>query len=57
VRRLHHEYNVLVLPGSYLGREVRGENPGRNHIRVALVAPLAECVEAANRMTELARKL
>jgi N-succinyldiaminopimelate aminotransferase len=57
VRRLHHEYNVLVLPGSYLGREVRGENPGRNRIRVALVAPLAECVEAAKRMTELARKL
>jgi N-succinyldiaminopimelate aminotransferase len=57
VRRLHHEYNVLVLPGSYLGREVRGENPGRNHIRVALVAPLAECVEAAKRMTEFARKL
>ena len=57
VRRLHHEYNVLVLPGSYLGREVRGENPGRNRIRVALVAPLAECVEAAKRMMEFARKL
>jgi N-succinyldiaminopimelate aminotransferase len=57
VRRLHHEYNVLVLPGSYLGREVRGENPGRNRIRVALVAPLAECVEAAKRMVEFARKL
>jgi N-succinyldiaminopimelate aminotransferase len=57
VRRLHHEYNVLVLPGSYLGREVRGENPGRNRIRVALVAPLAECVDAAKRMTEFARKL
>jgi len=57
VRRLHHEYNVLVLPGSYLGREVRGENPGRNRIRVALVAPLAECVEAAKRLTEFARKL
>jgi len=57
VRRLHHEYNVLVLPGSYLGREVRGENPGRNRIRVALVAPLAQCVEAARRMTEFAAKL
>ena len=57
VRRLHHEYNVLVLPGSYLGREVRGENPGRNRIRVALVAPLAECVEAAKRMMEFAAKL
>jgi N-succinyldiaminopimelate aminotransferase len=57
VRRLHHEYNVLVLPGSYLGREVRGENPGRNHVRVALVAPLAECVEAAKRIAKLAREL
>ena len=57
VRRLHHEYNVLVLPGSYLGREVRGVNPGRNHVRVALVAPLAQCVEAAQRMKEFAAKL
>lgn len=57
VRRLHHEYNVLVLPGSYLGREVYGVNPGKNHIRVALVAPLAECVEAAKRMMEFAAKL
>jgi len=57
VRRLHHEYNVLVLPGSYLGREVRGENPGRNRIRVALVAPLGACVEAANRMSQFAAKL
>ncbi|HEU4442793.1 MAG TPA: succinyldiaminopimelate transaminase [Burkholderiales bacterium] len=57
VRRLHHEYNVLVLPGSYLGREVQGDNPGKNHIRVALVAPLAECVEAAKRITEFARNL
>jgi N-succinyldiaminopimelate aminotransferase len=57
VRRLHHEYNVLVLPGSYLGREVRGENPGRNHVRIALVAPLAECVEAARRIAKFARDL
>jgi N-succinyldiaminopimelate aminotransferase len=57
VRRLQHEYNVLVLPGSYLGREVRGKNPGSNRIRVALVAPLAECIEAANRMSQFAAKL
>jgi N-succinyldiaminopimelate aminotransferase len=57
VRRLHHEYNVLVLPGSYLGREVHGENPGRNHVRVALVAPLGECVEAVGRMMRFAAKL
>lgn len=57
VRRLHHEYNVLVLPGSFLAREARGENPGRNHVRVALVSPLDECVEAIGRMMEFARKL
>ena len=57
VRRLHHEYNVLVLPGSYLGREVDGKNPGSNHVRIALVAPLQECVEAIERIMQLARKL
>jgi N-succinyldiaminopimelate aminotransferase len=57
VRRLHDEYNVLVLPGSFLGREVNGTNPGANHVRIALVAPLRECVEAAERIVKLARKL
>jgi len=56
-RRLHGEYNVLVLPGSYLARESGGENPGKNRVRVALVAPLGECVEAANRMMRFARSL
>ena len=51
-RRLHAEYNVLVLPGSYLGREAGGVNPGRNRVRIALVAPLAECVEAARRIAK-----
>jgi N-succinyldiaminopimelate aminotransferase len=57
VRRLHHEYNVLVLPGSYLGREVNGKNPGTKHVRIALVAPLDECLEAARRIRELSQKL
>jgi N-succinyldiaminopimelate aminotransferase len=56
-RRLHEQYNVLVLPGSFLAREAGGANPGRNHVRVALVAPLAECVEAAQRMMQLAGSL
>ena len=56
-RRLHHEYNVLVLPGSYLAREAGGENPGRNYVRVALVAPLEECVEAAERIVRFAQGL
>jgi len=57
VRRLHHEYNVLVLPGSFLGREVNGKNPGTRHVRIALVAPLNDCVAAAERISQLLRKL
>ena len=57
VRRLQHEYNVLVLPGSYLGREVHGRNPGSGHVRIALVEPLKACVEAAERIVQFSRKL
>ncbi|HKA41598.1 MAG TPA: succinyldiaminopimelate transaminase [Burkholderiales bacterium] len=57
VRRLYAEYNVLGLPGSYLARSVDGENPGKNRVRLALVAPRDECVEAANRITQFARQL
>ncbi len=49
-RALYREYNVLVLPGSVLARDANGENPGKNHVRVALVAPLAECIEAMERI-------
>jgi len=55
VRRLHHEYNVLVLPGSYLARDAGSGNPGSNHVRIALVAPLDECVEAIERIMRFAR--
>ncbi|HSA88600.1 MAG TPA: succinyldiaminopimelate transaminase [Burkholderiales bacterium] len=57
VRRLHHEYNVLVLPGSYLGRGVNGRNPGANHVRIALVAPLEECVQAMQSVAQLIGRL
>ena len=57
VRRLHHEYNVLVLPGSYLARDAGSGNPGRNHVRIALVAPLDECVEAIERIMRFSRGL
>jgi N-succinyldiaminopimelate aminotransferase len=57
VRRLHAEYNVLALPGSYLAREAGGDNPGRNRVRIALVAPLDECVEAISRITQFAGHL
>ncbi|HEX4985001.1 MAG TPA: succinyldiaminopimelate transaminase [Burkholderiales bacterium] len=49
-KRLFGQYNVTVVPGSYLAREAHGENPGRNFVRVALVAGVGECVEAAQRL-------
>lgn len=49
-RGLLAQYNVTVLPGSYLAREAGGQNPGEGRIRMALVADTAECVEAARRI-------
>lgn len=49
-RELFAEQHVTVVPGSYLSREVDGFNPGAGRVRMALVAPLADCVEAAQRI-------
>jgi N-succinyldiaminopimelate aminotransferase len=50
-RALYAQYNVTVLPGSYLARDTtHSANPGRGRIRMALVAETAECVEAAGRI-------
>jgi N-succinyldiaminopimelate aminotransferase len=46
------QYNVTVLPGSYLAREVNGVNPGKGRIRMALVAQPQECLEAAQRIVQ-----
>lgn len=51
--RLYRDFNVTVLPGSYLAREAHGINPGKNFVRLALVASLEECKEAANRILSL----
>ena len=56
-RRLQRDYNVLVLPGSYLGREIDAINPGRNYVRLALVQPLAECVDAIQRIVRFSESL
>jgi len=56
-RGLYEKYNVTVLPGSYLAREQDGVNPGRGRVRLALVAPLAECVEAARRIAAYCAEL
>ena len=64
-RDLLAAYNVTVLPGSYLARETAGpagtdgrptrQNPGRQRIRMALVAENAECLEAARRIVEFVK--
>ena len=51
-KQLLAEENVLVVPGSYLSREVDGINPGANRVRMALVASLDECTEAATRIKD-----
>ena len=56
-RRLLADYNVVLLPGSTLARSARGINPGAGFVRIALVAPLADCVEAAERIHSFVSKL
>ena len=56
-KRLYADYNVTVLPGSYLARDAHGVNPGRNRIRIALVAEMEECLEAAQRMVAFTKKI
>lgn len=52
-QQLYRECNVTVLPGSFLAREAHGMNPGAGFIRLALVASLEECTEAAARINAL----
>ncbi|QMV65116.1 succinyldiaminopimelate transaminase [Pseudomonas berkeleyensis] len=54
-RDLFVSEHVTVVPGSYLSREVNGVNPGAGRVRMALVAPLAECIEAAERIARFIR--
>jgi N-succinyldiaminopimelate aminotransferase len=56
-RRLYADYNVTVLPGSYLARSAHGTNPGRDFVRIALVADVSECVEGARRIVDFCRAL
>ena len=49
-QQLFAQQNLTVLPGSFLSRDSAGVNPGANHVRIALVAPLEECIEAAGRI-------
>ncbi len=56
-RRLYAEENVTVLPGSYLSRTVDDINPGEGRIRMALVAEVEECLEAAHRIRNLIERI
>ncbi len=51
------QYNVAVLPGSLLAREVDGVNPGAGRIRLALVSEASDCLEAAQRIVAFAQTL
>ena len=55
-RTLLEQTNVAVLPGSYLGRDVDGRNPGSDHVRMALVATHQETLEAAERIAHFMRR-
>ncbi|WP_455196455.1 aminotransferase class I/II-fold pyridoxal phosphate-dependent enzyme, partial [Kaarinaea lacus] len=55
-RDLYAQQNVTVLPGSYLSRDNDG-NPGANHVRIALVASVDECIDAAQRIVEFCKSL
>lgn len=56
-KRLYQDYNVTVLPGSYLARDAHGMNPGRDFVRIALVASPQECIEAMNRIKSFLKTL
>ncbi|MEH6588833.1 MAG: succinyldiaminopimelate transaminase [Halioglobus sp.] len=56
-RLLYEQEHVTVLPGRFLGRDVGGVNPGENRVRMALVAPLSDCIEAADRIVSAVKRL
>jgi N-succinyldiaminopimelate aminotransferase len=55
-RELYATQNLTILPGSYLARDTRAGNPGRQHVRISLVASVDECVAAATRIRHFLEK-
>ena len=51
--KAYRDFNVTVLPGSFLARAAHGVNPGEGFVRLALVASLDECVEATQRLQQI----
>lgn len=56
-RELFSQQHVTVLPGKYLSRTINGVNPGDCRVRMALVAPIGDCIEAANRIKQFIQNL
>lgn len=56
-RGLYAQQNVTVLPGQYLSRQTATGNPGQNRVRIALVADIDECIEAAKRIVRYVESL
>ena len=52
-QQLWREAAVQVLPGRFFARDTEHGNPGRGYVRIALVAPLEDCLEGARRMVAL----
>jgi N-succinyldiaminopimelate aminotransferase len=55
-RELLERKNITVVPGAYLAREIDGGNPGREHVRISLVASVDECIEAAHRIRDYVKQ-
>lgn len=56
-QQLYQDYNVTVLPGSYLARKAHNVNPGKNFVRMAMVPTLSECIEATKRINAFCKQL
>ena len=56
-QQLFAKQHITVLPGQYLARDTANGNPGLNHVRMALVAPVNECLEAAHRIKQFIQTL
>ncbi len=52
-RKLYAEANITVLAGRYLSRDTPTGNAGKNHVRMALVADLAQCEQAIERLKNI----
>lgn len=55
-RELFQQEHITVLPGSYLARDTDRGNPGSHHVRIALVANIEQCVEAAQRIVNFVKR-